>query len=125
MFVDHKQMPANFFKKDQLFKIVEKAYISLDKWFVLKFASGNEVTARINEEFMWSTICTNGEIVDSLGQEMCVTIDIALAGSGCEAIVESFYSVVNSQKMANQMMSLFMAQLLIGVSLIQYRLQIL
>ena len=44
-------------------------------------------------------MCTNGEVVDSLGQEMCVTIDIALAGSSCEVIVESFYSVVSSQKM--------------------------
>ena len=52
MFVDHKQMPVEFFNKDQLVKIGEKDFTSLDKWFILKFASGNEVTARINEEFM-------------------------------------------------------------------------
>ena len=74
MFVDHKQMPVNFFKKDQLVKTVEKDCISLGKSFILKFASGNEVTAGINEEFVWSTICTNDEIVDLLGQEICVTI---------------------------------------------------
>ena len=114
-------MPVEFFNKDQLVKIGETDFTSLDKWFILKFASGNEVTAHINEEFMWSTRCTNDEIVDSLGQEMWVTIDIALAGSGC------FYSVVNSQKMdggqSNEV--LVHRSIVVGVSLAQYPLRIL
>ena len=40
------------------------------------------------------------------GQELCTCIDVALAKGGCEAVVESFYSVMGSQQtgpnMANE-----------------------
>ena len=45
-----------------------------------------------------STFYTNQDVVDSLGQEMCIAIDVALAGSGCEAVVEGFYNVVGVHK---------------------------
>ena len=34
---------------------------------------------------------------DRVGKEMCVVIDIALAMSGSEAVVESYYSVMGTQ----------------------------
>ena len=33
------------------------------------------------------------------GREVCLALDVALAMSGSEAVVESYYSVVKSQKM--------------------------
>ena len=51
---------------------------------------------RLDEEFIVSTFYTNQDVVDSLGQEMWIAIDVALAGSGCEAVVEGFYSVVGA-----------------------------
>ena len=53
---------------------------------------------RLDEEFIVSTFYTNQGVVDSPGQEMCIAIDVALAGSGCEAVVEGFYSVVGAHK---------------------------
>ena len=42
---------------------------------------------------------TNEEICSRLGREMCVVLDIALAMSGSEAVVESYYSVMGTQTM--------------------------
>jgi len=41
----------------------------------------------------------NKKVYSRLGQEMCIVIDIALALSGSEAVVESSYSVMGSQTM--------------------------
>ena len=34
------------------------------------------------------------------GKECCIALDLALAMSGCEAVVESYYSVMNTQSKA-------------------------
>ena len=64
----------------------------------MSFSSGISVDARLDEEFITSTFYINVEVVESLGQEMCIALDAALATSGCEAIVEGFYSVVSAHK---------------------------
>ena len=35
------------------------------------------------------------------GKELCTALDVALAKGGCEAVVESFYSVMATQKKDN------------------------
>ena len=48
--------------------------------------------------------CTSDMFVDHKqmpGQEMRITIDTALSASRCEAIVDSYVSVVNGQKMGD------------------------
>ena len=74
--------------------------ISLDKWFILTFSSGAEVTAHLNEETTWSTLYTNAETVQSLGQEFSIGIDVAFSGGGCEAVMESFHGIEKSQQMS-------------------------
>ena len=64
---------------------------SLDKWFSLHFSSRSTITARLDEELIVSTFYTNQDVVDLLGQELCIAIDVALAGSCCEAVVEGFF----------------------------------
>jgi len=35
-----------------------------------------------------------------VGQEFCISLDVALGGSGCEAVVEGFYSLVKAHTKA-------------------------
>ena len=98
MFLDEKDAPVTLFASEQLqeLSVVEK--MGLDRWFDLKFNSGATVTARLDEAFFWKALYTNADIFKSLGQEMSISIDVAMSGSGCEAIVEGFYSVVKNHK---------------------------
>ena len=63
---------------------------SIDEWFRLRFDSGKKVIARFDEEFVISSFYTNDGVIQLLGQEMCIALDVALATCGCEAIVEGF-----------------------------------
>lgn len=74
--------------------LVEKH--SLNKWFLLEFVSGQSVAAYVDEAYVISTFYCNAEIIQPLGQDACIVIDVAMASSGCEAIVEGFYSVIKA-----------------------------
>ena len=97
MFLKENSQPVLEFNNRQLVTMQSKEKPSLDKWFSLYFSSGCPITTCLDEDFIVSTFYTNQDVVDSLGQEMCIAIDIALAGS-CEAVVEGFYSVVGAHK---------------------------
>ena len=71
---------------------------SLDRWFELYFASGALLKARLNEEHIIAEFYKNQSIYESLGQEMCIALDVALSAGGCEAVVEGFYSVISAHK---------------------------
>ena len=53
----------------------------------------------INEEAIIKTLYTNSKIAQSVGRQFMVTLDVALAKGGPEAIVESYYSCMDAQKM--------------------------
>lgn len=72
--------------------------LSMDKWFLLEFSSGKQVKGRVCEESLVESFYNNDQVSKSLGQEMCIALDVALASGGCEAIVEWFYSVVKAHK---------------------------
>ena len=57
------------------------------------------VTTRFDEIAAFSSLFTTEEIYDRIGREMCIAVDIALAMSGSEAVVESYYSVMKTQTM--------------------------
>ena len=38
----------------------------------------------------------NEDVVKLLGKQMCIALDVALAASGCKAVVEGFYSLVHA-----------------------------
>ena len=92
--------PIEVFKTSKItsFEEREENEFSLDKIFQFKMEDGSIVKGKLNEEFLISSFYTNSEIYDSFGKEMCICLDVALATSGCEAIVEGFYSVVNVHK---------------------------
>ena len=63
--------------------------------------SGEPLITEINEMEVYRTIYTDEDPFTAIGIEGCVAIDIALAKRGrrgTEAVVESYYSVMNSQK---------------------------
>eukprot|EP00794_Sanderia_malayensis_P003887 gene3887-4431_t len=98
MFVDNDNEPITAFEKHQLISASISDLPSIDQWFLLKFSSGQIVKARINEEFVFTSMYENEDVVNSLGKEFCIALDVALAVSGCEAIVEGFYILVSAHK---------------------------
>eukprot|EP00794_Sanderia_malayensis_P021154 gene21154-23234_t len=98
MFVDNDNEPITAFEKHQLISASISDLPSIDQWFLLTFSSGEIVKARINEEFVFTSMYQNEDVVNSLGKEFCIALDVALAVSGCEAIVEGFYSLVSAHK---------------------------
>lgn len=54
--------------------------------------------AKLNEAEVFRSIYTDETLFTSIGIEGCIAIDIALAKGGTEAVVESYYSVMKSQK---------------------------
>ena len=98
MFIDKDNEPVTAFDGHQLISASVCDHPSIDQWFSLTFSSGKTVRARIDEEFVFTSMYLNEDVVKSLGKEMCISLDIALAVSGCEAIVEGFYSLVSAHK---------------------------
>ena len=83
----------------QEFSICKREF-ELEDHFKLKFEVGGFCTAKLNEASVFQSFYTNEEIYKETGREACIALDVALAMSGSEAVVESFYSVMNSQKKA-------------------------
>ena len=97
MFVDQQGNPVKEFKESNLLSLTAVSGVSLDQLFELEFASDVKVKAKLHEENVIASFY-NQIIYESLGKEMCIALDIALAAGGCEAIVEGFYSVVSAHK---------------------------
>jgi hypothetical protein len=51
----------------------------------------------LKEENLISLMYLNSEIYTKFGKPFCLTFDVALVKGGCEALVESLYSVMNAQ----------------------------
>ena len=99
MFVDERGSMVNEFNESNLVSLTELTEISIHHWFEMKFSSGVTLKARVHEENVVSLFYNNRCIYSSLGKEMCIALNIALAASYCEAIVEGFYSVIAAHKM--------------------------
>ena len=96
IFKTEKGSNVENFKSTQLtgLAVIQKEIFKT--FFQLQFSSGETIEAYLDEESLIKLFYTNKEIYESLGKECCVALDIALATSGCEAIVEGFYSVVKA-----------------------------
>lgn len=79
---------------------IEDDYLGLDAWFEITFDSGNAVHAQLCEEKLVEACYTNASIHESAGPEAGISLDVALGGGGCEAVVEGFYSLVKLHKKA-------------------------
>ena len=62
--------------------------------------SKKPVRVQLNEDAVYRSIYADEALFDATGVEGCICIDIALAKGGTEAVVESYYSVMSSQKMS-------------------------
>lgn len=98
IFVDLKGNLLPQFQESHLVSISAVDSAMLDQVFNLEFASGPEVRAKLQEENLIASFYNEKVIYESLGKEMCISLDIALAASGCEAIVEGFYSLLSAHK---------------------------
>ena len=98
LFVDDKGSFVQEFKESNLISMSADGAESLDQWFSLEFASGVVVKAMLHEENFFASFYNNQIVFESLGKELCISLDVALAGSGCEAVVEGFYGVVAAHK---------------------------
>lgn len=67
----------------------------------LEDTSGRPFKAKLNEA-VYHSIYTDESLFNEIGCEGCITIDIALAKGGTEAIVESYYSIMTSQMCGGQ-----------------------
>ena len=59
---------------------------------------GKPILAELNEKSVYQSIYYDERLFRAIGIEGCVSIDIALAKGGIEAVVESIYSVKKSQQ---------------------------
>ena len=71
---------------------------TLNQIFLITMTSGKELKVKIDEELFFSEIYENPAIYEDIGKEMCISLDVVLAASGCEAVVEGFYSLVKEHK---------------------------
>ena len=67
---------------------------SLHSFFVLTLENGNNVSAKLCEEELYSLFYVNKDVSEDAGREVYIALDVALGANGCEAIVEGFYSVM-------------------------------
>ena len=84
------------FTQSQLIEIRQMEKNTLSKWSLLMFSLGKSIAACLDEEFTTSMMYCNVEVLNTLGQDACIVLDVTLACCGCEAIVEGFYSVINA-----------------------------
>ena len=117
MFLNKDSRPVTNFDRHQLTSASACDFSSIDQWFSLTSSSGKTVRARIDEEFVYALMYHNEDAFKSLGRGMCIGLGVALAVSGCKAIVEGFYSLVNVHKrmVASQMKCSPSMQLSTGV----------
>ena len=117
IFLDKNNKPVTDFDQHQLTSASASDLPSIDQWFSLTFSSGKTVTARIDEEFVFASMYLNEDVFKSLGKEMCISLDVALAVSSCEAVVEVFTasSMCIKRMVANQMKCSPSEQLSTGV----------
>ena len=60
---------------------------------------GHVCTTTLNQADAFATFYTNENVYNMAGPEFCIALDVALAMSGSEAVVESYYSVMKTQDM--------------------------
>ena len=78
-----KILPENFGKKFRPYN-----------FYAMKINSGT-LPVVVAEENIYQEFFTNPKMYDTIGLDMCIMLDVALAKGGTEAVIESFYSTMN------------------------------
>ena len=77
----------------------ENKTFQLDKTFVIELkGSRQELYVHLDETSLWKEIYTNDKLFTALSKEACVVLDIARNMGGSEAVAESYYSVMKTQR---------------------------
>ena len=79
------------------FRIKREKFEIEDK-FLFNYDDSSCIT-RLDQAAVFSTFYTDEAIYNMAGREVGLALDVALAMSGSEAVVESYYSFMKSQKM--------------------------
>jgi len=69
-----------------------------NKYKIVTSCSDEPIIAHLDETLLWSLIYTNKSLYSRLGREVCILLDIAYNLGGTEAVAESYYSVMESQR---------------------------
>lgn len=80
----------------------KKSQLATDDIFLFQFANHAPFQARVNEEEVVRVLYTNELLFTKAGPVAMTSFDIAMSMGGSEAIVESFYSVMDTQKQVRQ-----------------------
>ena len=70
---------------------------SLDDIYELHYQDSTCLT-KLNQAAAFASFYTNEMVAKEAGREACIALDVAMGMSGTEAVVESYYSVMNSQQ---------------------------
>ena len=70
----------------------------LDDFSCFTLGDGNKFTVKFLERKLLALFYKNDSIYTYFGKEFCITLDVALGSSRCEAIVEGFYILANVRK---------------------------
>ena len=76
--------------------------LHLSKLFSFEFLGFTQFLASISEEAVTSLMYTNEALWQKAGQVAMIAYDIGLTMGGSEAVVESFYSVMETQRQVRQ-----------------------
>lgn len=76
----------------------EDSSFSLDKRFTLKTSDGNEFKVTINEKNLYYELFENRTLIQMIGREASIVLDFTFNMGGSEAIAESYYRVMETQR---------------------------
>ena len=69
--------------------------------FLFTYADSSCIV-RLDQATAFSILYTNDGIYCMAGKEFCIALDVALTMSGSEAVIESYYFVMKTQKIGGQ-----------------------
>ena len=92
--------PAESVKIRKIRRVCNQNSFTLNVLYNVSFSDGSEYEGHLAEERIYSYFYTDEPLYRAAGKELCIALDFALGASGCEAVVEGFYSVVKIQKHA-------------------------
>ncbi len=80
----------------------KKQEMTTKQMFIFEFANHTPFEASFNEEEVVKMMYNQDVLFEKAGQAAMTAFDIALSTGGSEAIVESFYSVMDTQRQVRQ-----------------------
>ena len=85
----------------QKLQLVEEDAFELGNRFTITVEmDGQQLAADLTEIEIYRSIYSVEHLLNAIGIKGCISIGIPLAEGGTEAMVELYYSVMNSQKMS-------------------------